>query len=116
VLDPAVRGRRLGTAILCGLLLTMAASLPPLHPLPIDLCLLHRLTGLHCVSCGLTRSICLLAHGRWRESLAMHPAGILVAAAIFVEGLRGAVESVLGRRLPYGLLLRLLPFDRAGRP
>jgi Protein of unknown function (DUF2752) len=111
VLDPAARGRRLGRAVLCGLLLTMAVCLPPLHPLPVDLCLLHRLTGLRCLTCGLTRSICLLAHGRWRESLAMHPAGVLVATAILVNGVLDAAESVLGRRLPRGL-----PFDRAGRP
>jgi uncharacterized protein DUF2752 len=127
VLDPAARVRRLGMAIACGLLPAVAACLPPLHPLPIDLCLLHRLTGFPCLGCGMTRAICLLAHGRLRDSLAMHPAGILAAAAIVVGGALSAVESAVGRlvrirprppRPRRGRPPRLLPrpFDRSGRP
>jgi hypothetical protein len=38
-----------------------------------------------CPGCGLTRSVIALCHLRLRDSLAFHPGGILVVAAILLE-------------------------------
>jgi hypothetical protein len=50
-----------------------------------DLCLFHRLTGIACPACGLTRAAAALAQGRLAESWRWHPLfGLLAAeAALF---------------------------------
>ena len=45
-----------------------------------DLCLFHRLTGLACPACGLTRAAAAFAHGELGESLRWHPLFLLLAA------------------------------------
>src|SRR5207245_9283187 len=69
------RASRLAAGLSATGLLAGTFLLPPGKPLPFDLCLLHRLTGIPCLTCGLTRAVCLLARGEWRASLSMHPAG-----------------------------------------
>ena len=69
------RASRFTVGLAASGLLAATFILPPQKPLPFDLCLLHRLTGLPCLTCGLTRAVCLLARGEWRASLSMHPAG-----------------------------------------
>lgn len=75
------------------------------HPLP-HTCLVRVLLGARCPSCGLTRSFVHLAHGRWAESVAVHPVGWLLAVAVVLQfpyrlaALFGANPLPLGRTVP----------------
>jgi hypothetical protein len=82
-----------------GALLAASFLLPPLRPLPFDLCPLHRMIGIPCLTCGLTRSVCLFAHGDWSASLRMHPAGWLAFVALAVVSLWLAAEAAADRSL-----------------
>jgi len=97
-----------------GGLLAASFLLPPLRPLPFDACLLHRITGIPCLTCGLTRSVCLFARGDWAGSLGMHPAGwlafgVLAVALPWLAGEAAADRSlaVLARRRLFTLALGL---------
>ncbi len=97
-----------------GGLLTASFLLPPLRPLPFDVCLLHRMTGIPCLTCGLTRSVCLFARGDWAGSLGMHPAGwlafgVLAVALPWLAGEAAADRSlaVMARRRLFTLALGL---------
>jgi hypothetical protein len=59
-----------------------------------DLCLFHRLTGLPCPTCGLTRSWSALLHGQWTDACRFHALG---PAALFALVLWAASGF---RRLP----------------
>jgi hypothetical protein len=86
-----VPGERLLVAGLPALLLAAAALLPADRPLPFEICLVHRLTGIPCLTCGLTRSICHFVQGDLAASLALHPAGALATALLLLHALwRGA--------------------------
>ncbi|MBI1951185.1 MAG: DUF2752 domain-containing protein [Acidobacteria bacterium] len=89
-------------------LLGGAFLLNPFRPLPLDLCLWHRVTGVPCLTCGLTRAACLFARGLWRESLAMHAAGWLLLSALAVAAAWMGAEAVAGRDLVPRLKTRLL--------
>ncbi|MHB2015882.1 MAG: DUF2752 domain-containing protein [Candidatus Xenobia bacterium] len=55
----------------------------------IDICLFHRMTGLPCPGCGMTRSVVALLHGNVSEALAFNVGGplvLLVAAFLMVAG------------------------------
>lgn len=62
-------------------------------------CLFHRVTGIPCLLCGMTRSLSATAHGRLDEAFRLHllgpPAFVLVAALTLVLGL----ELILSRPL-----------------
>lgn len=61
-----------------------------------DLCLFHRLSGVACPSCGLTRAFAALARGEIRQALRYHPlAPILLAEVALVWMLWG--RAVQGR-------------------
>ena len=47
-----------------------------------SICQFRRLTGLPCPTCGVTRSLAMLAKGEWRRAVAYHPMGPLVAVAL----------------------------------
>ena len=86
-------------------LLAAGVFVNPSRPLPIDLCLLKRLTGLPCPTCGLTRAVCYALQGDWAASLGFHPAGILVAVSLVgwvswmsLEAWRGQALWMTGRR------------------
>lgn len=52
-------------------------------------CVFHRLTGLNCPSCGLTRATSAALHGRFGEALRCNPLGMVVVPALVVwAGLR----------------------------
>ena len=99
VLTAAVRWARARQAALTGAMLTFAALANPDRPLPFDVCLWHRLTGLPCLTCGMTRAVCYATHGLWAASIALHPAGILVLAGMAAWGLWSAAEAVCGESI-----------------
>lgn len=66
------------------------------HRLPAT-CSFRLATGLPCASCGLTRSVVLLLHGRILDSWAQHPFGVPTLALILLA-LPPRVAGVLGRR------------------
>lgn len=105
---PARRRERLLRALLASLLLGGAFVLPPDRPLPVDLCLWHRVTGLPCLTCGLTRATCLFARGLWRESLAMHTAGWLLLSGLAVAAAWMGAEAAAGRDLGGRVRARLM--------
>jgi hypothetical protein len=111
-LPRAERRDRAASAFVFAALLVAAMLLPPLRPLPFDACVLHRLTGLPCLTCGLTRSICLLVQGRWLDAIAMHPAApiavVLIASACLWLGTEAAFGRSLRPRLRGRLLLALV--------
>ncbi len=47
------------------------------------LCMWRRLLGIHCLGCGLTRAVCFVAHGRFREALAFNPMIVPVFLVLF---------------------------------
>jgi len=67
-----------------------------------DLCLFHRLTGLSCPGCGLTRATALLVRGRLVESLALHPGAALIALETGAAWLLWGERLRSGRRLASG--------------
>ena len=79
----AAGARRIGIAFP---LLLLAAALPPPQGASIaglpSFCGFHRLTGLPCPGCGITRSLVCCAHGLWAEAVGFHPLGPLVFAAL----------------------------------
>ncbi len=107
-MKPARRRERLFGALLACLLVLGAFVLPPHRPLPVDVCLWHRVTGFACLTCGLTRAACLFARGLWRESLAMHAAGWLLLSSLTVAAAWMSAEAAVGLDLGGRLKVRLL--------
>ena len=93
------RARRIVGAAVTGALLAASFFLPLVRPLAFDVCPLHRMTGIPCLTCGLTRSVCLFARGDWSASLRMHPAGCLAFVGLFVVSLWLAAEAAADRSL-----------------
>lgn len=69
-----------------GLLAWAGFWLLPLHHLAWFLtpCAFHQITGLPCVSCGLTRGILALAEGHPLVALRLNPLGLAVVLALLV--------------------------------
>jgi hypothetical protein len=84
------------TALALMLACVGAAWLNPDRPLPVDLCLFKRLTGLPCPTCGLTRAFCHAVRGNWISSVRYHPAGIMLAAAVIGWALWLGLEAANG--------------------
>jgi hypothetical protein len=89
-------------AVLLGARLVVAS-----RPLPFEVCGFKHLTGLPCPTCGLTRALCCAVHGDWAQSLAYHPAGPLLALALFAWMLWSAAEAGRGRPMQEALRGRL---------
>lgn len=102
------RGERCASALVAAGFLGAAVLLPARRPLRFDLCPLHRFTGLPCLTCGLTRSVCLFAHGEWSASVSMHPAGWLAFGFLVLAFAWLLGESVAGRDLATGFKRRLI--------
>ena len=100
-LSPPQRALRWGAA--GGIAVALASLLiwTPETLVPVK-CTFRDLTGLSCLTCGLTRSLHALARGDLLASVRYHLLGpVLFAAAILIGGLWGT-EAALGRlfRLP----------------
>jgi hypothetical protein len=98
--------RAIGAALLA-VFLGLAVVLPISRPLPFDVCVFKRATGLPCPACGLTRSLCAIAKGEWRASLALHPVGWLVAVGAAVGAAWMTAEARTGEELRPRLRRRL---------
>ena len=99
LLDSGQRRRRAWQSAGIAVLLAVAALTDPGRPLPFEICPIHRLTGVPCPTCGMTRAVCHVVHGRWADSVASHPAGLLVAAGLVAWMLWAAAEGWRGRLL-----------------
>lgn len=88
-------------------LFAVAASFVlPFDGFGIDICGVHRVTGLPCPGCGLTRAFISLAHGDVRSALGANPFALLlyplfVALSVVVllpSGIRARVQRWIGLR------------------
>ena len=102
------RGRKLSREVelmgACIIILAGAFAYPYLDSLASPLlpgCLFHRITGLPCLLCGMTRSLAATAHGQLVEAFRLH----LLGPPLFV--LASAVFSLLAAE--YALSRRILP-------
>lgn len=68
-------GALLTVAFMAGLILVA-------HATGIVLCPLKRLTGVPCPTCGATRAVLALVHGRFVESLQINPLVVLIICAL----------------------------------
>lgn len=50
-----------------------------------EMCAWRRLLGWTCPGCGLTRAVVAAVAGRWAEAWRLHPAGLVLAAALAVQ-------------------------------
>lgn len=62
------------------------------------LCILRHLTGLPCLTCGMTRSFCAISGGRFVEALEHHPLGPVIYAVLAITMIRSAWIVAFGRR------------------
>src|SRR5262249_8526333 len=102
------RAQRFLSALVAAVLMGAAFVLPARHPLPFDAFVFHRLPGLPCLTCGLTRSVCLFARGDFTGSLTMHPAGWLAFVSLFVGCAWLMWEAAVDRDLNANLRGRLV--------
>lgn len=47
-----------------------------------DICMLHRITGIPCPGCGLTRAFCAISHGDFAAAWCFNPFGFLFYAGV----------------------------------
>ncbi len=107
LLDAIARRSNARQAALIAALLGAAALTDPTHPLPFDVCVFHTLTGLPCPTCGMTRAVCQAVHGHWAQSVAWHPAGVMLAVGLAGWMLWAAAEAWRGQPIAEALRRRL---------
>jgi hypothetical protein len=80
------------------------------------ICMLRRLTGMPCPTCGVTRSLRALGQGEAAAAVRFHPLGPLYAAMLLVAMVRSAGVALRGRTWLEGtarVLVWSLPFVMA---
>jgi hypothetical protein len=77
-------------AIVCGLILAVAVFVDFSRLGTPSICVFYRTTGLPCGGCGLSRSCCAIAHGRWEEAWLYNPFGY-VFMPLFIVGFVGGL-------------------------
>lgn len=77
--------------------------------LPFYFCPFKQLTGLPCVLCGGTRTLCALTRGRWGVAFGLNPLAALAGLLGALYALYAAGAVATGRRL------RLSPAGASGR-
>jgi Protein of unknown function (DUF2752) len=92
---------REGELIAGGTFILVAAFLYPYAQGFIDRvtpgCLLHRVTGIPCLLCGMTRSMAATAHGRLAEAFRLHLLGPPLFAVLLLGILALVIEKSIGR-------------------
>src|SRR5512140_919060 len=66
-------------------------------------CPFKELTGLPCLSCGMTRAVLCLAHGNVSGALELNPLAAVAALAFLVGGVVAPVWALLRWPVPDGL-------------
>lgn len=59
-----------------------------------DFCVWRKLLGFSCPGCGLTRGVCFLVHGRWRDAVQFNPLSP-VAGGILLSNFLGRTLKLL---------------------
>ncbi len=94
-------GARAVALILLGLALVIAATVfffnPTTHHF-YPVCQFHRLTGLDCPGCGMTRAAYALLHGDWQTALHDNALLVAVLGGLALRGGWLAVNRARGRR------------------
>ncbi|RMF40962.1 MAG: DUF2752 domain-containing protein [Planctomycetota bacterium] len=71
-----------------------------------EVCWFHRLLGVDCAACGLTRSFIHMAHGRFASAAAMHPFGPLLFLYTLIQIGLAAGYYRCGQTARYRTLIR----------
>jgi hypothetical protein len=69
--------------------------------LPLPSCLFREITGMNCLTCGLTRSLDAASHGLLQASFQFHLLGPFVLVGMVVLALVWVAEASTGKRLVY---------------
>ena len=64
-------------------------------------CVFHKLTGLHCAGCGMTRAAYATLHGRLGEAFRLNPVGMVLLPLASLGVLIEVLGWVRGRPLPF---------------
>ena len=91
-----------GWGVLLGVpALFVVAYIYPLIPAigRLKICAVNSFLGCDCPGCGLIRSFAALVRGRIRDSVDLHPLGVIAIWLIYLFG-RSMAETVTGKRLP----------------
>jgi hypothetical protein len=107
LLKAVARRSKARQAAVIAALFGAAALTDPTRPLPFEVCVFHKMTGLPCPTCGMTRAVCHAVHGHWAQSIAWHPAGLILAAGLLGWMLWAAGEAWRGQAIAEALRRRL---------
>ena len=99
----------LGLGIAGGLLLRLGAF-DWMHRL--DLCAFHRVTGLYCPGCGITRACFSLSKGQVVKSFLQHPVPIIALVLYLVWFIRMNIQGAKGRHADETGILRIQEKNR----
>jgi len=79
---------------------------------PVPQCVFHRITGLPCPTCGVTRCLRHAFHGEWKVAAAFNPLALMGLA--FGAGYNLYAAAVLVFRMPRLRFDHLSPLTRTG--